>query len=125
MSQLSTSQPLVLVLEDEAIIALNLQEELQEAGYRVAGPFTTCAAALDWLRGETPHVAILDTVLKDGPCRDIALELGGRKVPFVIYSGQSEDAALLPELGHVDWIEKPALPSVLIAHCDALLSAED
>ena len=42
MTKLAGSKPLVLVLEDEALIALNLQDELQDAGYAVAGPFTTC-----------------------------------------------------------------------------------
>jgi hypothetical protein len=37
------SSPLVLILEDEALIGLNLRDDLQDAGYRVEGPFTTCA----------------------------------------------------------------------------------
>ena len=45
----SNSSPLVLVLEDEALIGLNLRDDLQDTGYRVEGPFTTCAAALSWL----------------------------------------------------------------------------
>ena len=75
MTKQANGRPLVLVLEDEALIALNLQDELQDAGYEVAGPFTTCAAALEWLQTETPDTAILDAALKDGPCREIALEL--------------------------------------------------
>ena len=49
-----SSKPLVLVLEDEAIIALNLQDELQDSGYTVAGPFTSCGAAFQWLEAATP-----------------------------------------------------------------------
>lgn len=45
-----SADPLVLVLEDEVIIGLNLVDELQDGGYRVAGPFTSCADALAWLR---------------------------------------------------------------------------
>ena len=117
------SRPLVLLLEDEAIIALNLQDELQEAGCRVAGPFTTCASALDWLGAQTPDVAILDTVLKDGPCREIALELSRRDVPFLIYSGHQDDPHLQAEFSHVTWVEKPVPPSVLIRECRQLLGA--
>jgi DNA-binding response OmpR family regulator len=113
---------LVLVLEDEAIIAFNLQEELSDAGYRVAGPFTTCEAALDWLGSATPDGAILDTVLKDGPCREIALELTRRGVPFLIYSGHQKTPELVAEFGHVAWIEKPAPPAVLIEACRRLLA---
>lgn len=84
-------RPLVLLLEDEALIAITLQDDLQDAGYEVAGPFVTCAAALEWLGTETPNTAILDAALKDGPCREIALELSRRGVPFLIYSGHHED----------------------------------
>jgi DNA-binding response OmpR family regulator len=95
MTKLAGSKPLVLVLEDEALIAFNLQDELQDAGYAVAGPFTTCSAALKWLQTGTPQTAILDAALKDGPCREVALELSRRGVPFLIYSGHHEDRQLL------------------------------
>jgi DNA-binding response OmpR family regulator len=117
----NTSKPLVLILEDEALIALNLQDELQDAGYKIAGPFTTCAAALEWLQTTTPDTAILDAALKDGPCRDIALELSRREVPFLIYSGHQEDRQLLAEFDLVTWIEKPVPPLVLVQACHKLL----
>ena len=115
------SSPLVLILEDEALIALDLQDELRDTGYEVAGPFTTCAAALDWLQTVTPDMAILDAALKDGPCRAIAQELTHREVPFLIYSGYHEDRLLLAEFPHVTWIEKPVPSSVLVEACQQLL----
>ena len=115
------SNPLVLLLEDEVLIGLDLRDDLQDAGYRVEGPFTTCAAALDWLRMATPDTAILDAALKDGPCREIALELTCREVPFVIYSGYHEDRQLLADFPKVAWIEKPAPSSVLVEACQQLL----
>ena len=121
MAEPRSADPLVLVLEDEVIIGLNLVDELQDGGYRVAGPFTTCADARSWLRTATPDLAVLDTVLKDGPCRDIAAELLRRAVPIVIYSGHREDEDLLPDLSPVTWIEKPVPPSVLIQECKQLL----
>jgi DNA-binding response OmpR family regulator len=120
MTQQANGRPVALVLEDEALIALDLQDELQDAGYEVAGPFTTCAAALEWLRTQTPDTAILDAALKDGPCREIALELARREVPFLIYSGLSEDCQLLADFHHVPWIEKPAPPAVLVHACQQL-----
>src|SRR5215210_306357 len=121
MTKLAGSKPLVLLLEDEALIAVNLHDELQDAGYEVAGPFTTCAAALEWLRSQTPDAAILDAALKDGPCREIVLELARRGVPFLIYSGHSKACQLLAEIDHVTWIEKPVPPSVLVQACQQLL----
>jgi DNA-binding response OmpR family regulator len=119
------SRPLVLILEDEALIALNLQDELRDAGYEVAGPFTTCAAALGWLQIATPNTAILDAALKDGPCRGVALELTHRKVPFLIHSGYHEDRQLLVEFPNMTWIEKPAPCSVLVEACQQLLVGSD
>ena len=113
--------PLVLLLEDEALIGIDLQDEFQDAGYRVAGPFTTCAAALEWLATATPDAAILDVALKDNSCCEIAMELERRGGPFLIYSGHREDRELLADFHHVTWIEKPVPPSLLIEACQQLL----
>lgn len=121
MIQLDDGKKLVLILEDEVLIGINLQDELQDAGYRIAGPFATCASALEWLQTSTPDAAILDAVLKDGTCRAISLELRKRAVPFVIYSGYGEDRELLAEFHQLTWIEKPVPPSVLAEACQQLL----
>ena len=121
MNQPSNSRQLVLILEDEALIALNLQDELQDAGHEVAGPFTACSAALDWLRTATPDMAILDATLNDGSCHSIAVELRRRGVPFLIYSGHQEDQQLLAEFHHITWIEKPVPAAVLVQECQQLL----
>lgn len=121
MDRHSNSKPVVLILEDEVLIGINLQDELQEAGYRVAEPFTTCADALEWLRTSTPDVAVLDAALKDGSCREIARELEKRAVPFLIYSGYGENQGLLAEFRHSPWLEKPIPPSELVQACQQLL----
>jgi DNA-binding NtrC family response regulator len=105
---------LVLLVEDEAIIAMNLEDDLQRAGYGTAGPFGTCAAALDWMSGNTPDLAILDTLLKDGSCRTIAAELTRRDVPFVICSGTLQAHASEAEFAGATWISKPAPPDAIL-----------
>jgi DNA-binding response OmpR family regulator len=123
MDTYSNINPLVLVLEDEALIGLNLRDDLLDAGLRVEGPLNTCAAALSWLETTTPDTAILDAALKDGPCREIALELTRREVPFLIYSGYHEDRQLVAEFPHVTWIEKPVASSVLVEACQQLAAS--
>jgi DNA-binding response OmpR family regulator len=125
MDKPANSRMHVLVLEDEALIAINLQDELQDAGYEVAGPFTTCAAALSWLETGTPGLAILDAALNDGPYNDVADELGRRNIPFLIYSGHQESHSLLPDFQHVIWIEKPAPSAVLVQACHRLIGGSD
>jgi DNA-binding response OmpR family regulator len=103
-----------LLLEDEALIAVALQDDLEEAGYRVAGPFAGCADALSWLESHRPDFAVLDTVLKDGPCKEVALKLTSFGVPFLVYSGLAEDMNALPELANATWVEKPATAQALL-----------
>lgn len=117
------SKPLALILEDEALIAFNIQDELEDAGYETVGPFTSCSAALEWLETGTPTLAILDAALNDGPCSTVAAELSRRGVPFIIYSGHQEDHPLVAEFPHITWIEKPAPPAVLVQACQKLLDS--
>jgi DNA-binding response OmpR family regulator len=94
---------------------------LQDAGHEVAGPFTDCSAALEWLQTATPDMAILDATLNDGSCHSVAVELRRRGVPFLIYSGHQEDRQLLSDFHPIAWIEKPVPPTVLVQACEQLL----
>jgi DNA-binding response OmpR family regulator len=109
-----TPRRTVLLLEDEALIALALQDDLEEVGYSVAGPFATCVDALSWLECHRPNLAVLDTVLKDGPCKEVALRLTSLGVPLLVYSGLAEDMNALPELASAIWVEKPATAQALL-----------
>src|SRR4051812_19603130 len=50
---------LVLIAEDQAVIALYVAMGLQDEGIAIAGPFDSCAESLIWLRDYTPDAAIL------------------------------------------------------------------
>ena len=102
----NSPRPIVLVAEDEAIIALELEESLKAEGFDVAGPFSTCAAAERWLKERRPAAAILDNALKDGPCDKLAADLKACGVPVVIYSGHGKrDAFSINWTG--SWLVKP------------------
>jgi DNA-binding response OmpR family regulator len=96
-----------MIVEDEAIIALSLEDGLGDEGFEIAGPFSACADALAWLERASPDVAVLDAVLSDGPCLDLARALQRRGVPFMIYSGVEAFEEHAPELDGVLWLEKP------------------
>jgi DNA-binding response OmpR family regulator len=117
-----SSAPVVLLLEDEALIAMGLEDDVEAAGYTVAGAFATCRSALDWLESETPNVAVLDTTVRDGTCKDLALKLNQRGIPFVIYSGNSEDQNTIEELNDAIWVEKPASKDALLAAIETILT---
>jgi DNA-binding response OmpR family regulator len=78
--------PLVLVVEDEVLIAIDLERTLRRHGYRVLGPATTVAEALRLLDGETPDVAPLDVNLRGELVTPVAEVLRARGVPFVLAS---------------------------------------
>jgi CheY-like chemotaxis protein len=107
------SPPRCLIAEDQALIALSLEAYLADAGYEPLGPFATNSEALRSLETAVPDVALLDVLLKDGPCTPIVRELRRRGVPFAIYSGV-KPAAVPPELADVPWLEKPVAREALI-----------
>jgi DNA-binding response OmpR family regulator len=114
ISQHASTQPCCLIAEDQAVIAMWLEDSLEEAGLAVAGPFNSCQAALDWIETHTPAVAILDVQLRDGPCTELARTLADRGVPVLIYSGVDRHS-VPAELDGLPWIEKPASYSDLLA----------
>lgn len=56
----------VLVVEDESLIALNLEQLLLELGYGVIGPFATAHHAQLAAEVDPPDLAIVDLNLVDG-----------------------------------------------------------
>lgn len=99
-------RPCCLIVEDQALIGLSLEAYLEENGYNIAGPFPTNAEALCWLKDHTPELAVLDIILKDGPCLELARLLKSRGVPFAIYSGLKPEG-IPPEFEEAPWLEKP------------------
>jgi DNA-binding NtrC family response regulator len=110
----ATIQHCCLVAEDQAVIALELEANLEEVGIEIAGPFASCAEASAWIERFTPELAILDLKLTDGTCTTIAATLLGRGVPVIIYSGYALAAASDSELRGVTWLEKPLSPTSLM-----------
>jgi len=110
--------PRCLLAEDQVLIGMEIEAILHEVGLEVAGPFPTCADALAWAEHATPDVALLDYLLKDGPCTELVRTLLQREVPVLIYSGIRQDD-IPADLRPVTWIEKPVERAKLI---DLLMS---
>lgn len=112
-SQTGSGEPLLcLIVEDAVLIALTLESDFEDHGFRCT-TVTSSAEAMRWLEGNTPSVAILDYLLKDGRCTPLASVLRERGIPFVIYSGMPAGAAC-PELRGRPWIAKPATGKTLL-----------
>ncbi len=97
----------ILVVEDEYMLADELQTELEDIGATVIGPAGNIDSALDLIRS-APHLdgAILDLNLGGAPAFSLADALMTRGVPLVFATGY--DFSSVPErFSHVTRCEKP------------------
>jgi two-component system, response regulator PdtaR len=107
---------LVLVVEDEFLIALDLELLLRRHGWRVLGPAATVDQALRLLRdGETPDVALLDVNLRGELVTPVAEALRARGVPFVLASAYHVPAQAAAALAWAPNIGKPTGERRLLA----------
>ncbi|WP_027172099.1 helix-turn-helix domain-containing protein [Methylobacterium sp. 10] len=113
-------QPIVLLAEADALVAADLGDMLRRKAYCVLGPFRTGAEALPSLMRETPTLAIVDIMLKDGACTDLLRELRQRRIPFLVHSAYQPDQSLAPDCQGVPWLTKPASPEEVVALCDQI-----
>ena len=103
----------ILVIEDEALVALQLQADLESVGHEVVGPARSLQAGMTLVEREEIDVALIDVSLGRDTSAPIADRLLARNVPFAFVTGYS-DTAMLPEhLRTMPRLIKPyALPDV-------------
>ncbi len=84
----------VLIVEDEALIAMALAESLEDGGHEVVGPAATMAEALALCEAAPPELAVLDIDIRGGSNGvDVARALMERwRVPSIFASGQAMEA---------------------------------
>ena len=104
----------ILVVEDEALVAMLVEDALEDAGFGVIGPVRSVAQALEVLEAERPDAAVLDLNLAGENSVSVADALVALGIPFVVAKGYG--AAGLPA-GHrgVPVLPKPYDPADLTA----------
>jgi DNA-binding NtrC family response regulator len=95
-----------LIIEDQALIAMSVEGYLEDVGFEVQ-TVASVAQGREWLKDNTPEFVILDFMLKDGPATELARELHGRGIPFIVYSGYSRHLGVPSVLQEVPWLDKP------------------
>lgn len=106
----------VLVVEDDFIVAYDMQMMLEEQGARVLGPATSLAEAKELLAKERPTVAVLDVNLNGEYVFPLADELRAKDVPFLFATAYADQDRLFPQTARgVPRLAKPVLPNVLIS----------
>jgi CheY-like chemotaxis protein len=107
-------KPGVLVVEDEALIAMDVQDILEGAGYHVLGPAQSVEAAMAVLATCDPEIAVLDINLTRSTVFTLADVLAERNIPFCFLTGHSR--AVLPDgHKHRPVVAKPFLPETFLA----------
>lgn len=74
----------ILVVEDERLLALDVQDSLEALGCTVVGPVATVAAALEQVAQDPPDAAVLDVHLVGGTTEPVAVALRDIGRPFVV-----------------------------------------
>lgn len=103
----------ILVVEDEAIVALDLADMLESNGAVVLGPASTVADARRLIAGAAVDCAVLDVNLGRESVAPLVRELGDLKIPFVFMTGYDEKD-MAPLWRHYPILHKPTVAAELI-----------
>ena len=111
----------VLIVEDEPIVAFQIEDTLREAGFEIVGCVGSLDRALTMLKNGDCDIAILDANLRGDSVAPVATALQQRGRPFLFVSGY--ERIHLPE-AYLDapLLSKPFEPGELIRAVRQLLS---
>lgn len=111
---------IILIVEDEALIAMALEADLNDAGYEVLGPASTVGRALELAEATPPDLALVDINLRGGGSGiEVARELLERwDAPSLFVSGQRLDAHRNKDAA-IGYLGKPYSPQAVIASIEA------
>ncbi|NEX94555.1 MASE1 domain-containing protein [Caulobacter sp. 17J65-9] len=84
------SARVVLLVEDEALIGLDMKARLEALGWSVIGPIGGVAEALGAIEATTPAAAVLDVNLAGEATAPVARRLSELHVPFAFATGYGD-----------------------------------
>ena len=96
----------VMLVEDEAIVALAVSDSLTDLGFSVIGPFSRVSDACRALQDNQVDAAILDVNLDGEMVYALAEMLTARKIPFVFATGYGAES-IESRFEHIPVLQKP------------------
>jgi CheY-like chemotaxis protein len=109
-----TSPPMtprrILIVEDEALVAMQLQAELEADGHRVIGPARSLKQATVLAQQADFDLALIDVRLGREISTAVADELLKRNIPFALTTGYAEGALVPEHLRAIPRLVKPYGP---------------
>ncbi|MDO9381782.1 MAG: GAF domain-containing protein [Hyphomicrobiaceae bacterium] len=111
----------VVLVEDQALIAMDIEDVLRKLGALSVRAFPNIADALAGIVASEPHCAVLDLNLAGETSAEIADALLARSVPFIFATGY-RDAVMIPErFRHIPVVRKPLSERELAEQLAAVL----
>ena len=115
----------VLVVEDEAMVAMDLTFTFEDAGAAVVGPAASLADGLGLVGEEPIDAAVLDVDLQGREVYPLAERLMERGVPFLFHTGHGRREQLSQLFPGVHTCIKPTMAETLVAEVGKLLKRTD
>ncbi len=99
----------ILIVEDEWVVARDMQRCLEDAGYRVTGTVATPTDALHLIGSDAPDLVLIDIVLGAEDGISLAEQLSDQGCPFVYVTAHTdpETLARAKETGPLGYVVKP------------------
>ena len=113
----------VLVIEDQFLIAMDLEQALRRAGAIDVRLASSVRDALHALTSFVPQAAVLDLTLGDGTGVDVARALTEQQVPFVFATGYGDGVSIPAPYRHVPIVRKPFTVDELISQLNRATAA--
>jgi DNA-binding response OmpR family regulator len=110
---LMKNHPSILLLEDDLLLAMDMEDHLLQAGHKIVGPFGRIADAVDAIPRNDLAGAIVDLNLHGELSFPVIDMLRERSVPVIICSGHTELPELKGRLGKLPLLPKPWNPEKL------------
>lgn len=115
----------ILVVEDEALVLMELEDMLQEIGCEIVGQVSTVAAALAAIEENELDGVLLDMNLRGEHILPVAEKLLARRVPFLLVTGYAICSGNAPTLDNAPRLTKPfSLKSLRAAMTEQFASHE-
>jgi two-component sensor histidine kinase/ActR/RegA family two-component response regulator len=115
----------VLVVEDQLVIAMDVEAVLADHGVKAIDTAATSSEALRILSSNPPDVAVLDVNLGQGTSIPVAEELRRQRIPFVFATGYGDTAMIPQSLAGAPVVRKPHDPATLVAAVAASLQSPE
>ncbi|WP_420409280.1 HWE histidine kinase domain-containing protein [Hoeflea sp.] len=115
----------VLIVEDQMLIALELEQILDAAGVDVVATFGSPRETLAFLsENPLPDAAILDVNLGETTSEEVAAFMAENNVPFLFATGYFDSSAIPQPFSDIPIVRKPYSEEAILSKLAKLLSGQ-